>query len=372
LSPPESEGRVSLELLKNHLDISRVPLQDVLDALPFYVMLIDPDHYILAANQAVQSQLGVKPRDILGKYCPQIIHGLNQPFEGCPLEEAVKTGKATVSELWDKASGRWSTSAVYPTRAVTPQGKTIYLHIVVDITDRKKAEAALRVSRDQLHKLSSYLERAMEAEKKKIARDLHDETSQLIASLHAFLQAASETLEQDPAKTLSLLKKAQSVTKTIHDEIHRLIYELRPSMLDELGLIAAVQSLQTSVLGAAGLKSELKISGQQRRLGPDQETALFRVVQESFSNIVRHSQARRVKVKIFFRKAFARLCVSDDGVGFDFSDAISSKEKVRGVGLIGMRERIDLIGGKLEISARPGEGTEVVVEVPYLEEADRG
>jgi PAS domain S-box-containing protein len=350
----------------------QLSLQDILDALPFYVLLLDPDHYILAANDAVWSQLGVNKEEILGKYCPTVIHNLDQPFEGCPLEEAVKSGLPTVTELFDKATGRWVTSAVYPTRARTLSGKIIFLHIVIDITERKNTQEALRISRDQLHKLSSHLEKVREEEKRKIARDLHDETSQLISSLHAFLEAAAETLTLDVEKTRMLLKKAQSVSTTIHDEIHKLIYDLRPSLIDELGLIAAIENMQEHKLVPAGIKSTLKVAGKERRLTPEKEISLFRVVQETFTNVVQHSRAKRVKVNIYYKKDFVRVIVTDDGTGFDYKDAISSKEKVRGVGLIGMRERVELVGGKLEICSKPGAGTRTTVEIPHKEEAIDG
>ena len=350
----------------------RISLQDVLDALPFYVLLVDPDHYILAANEAVQTQLGVKRKEILGKYCPQVIHNLESPFEGCPLEEAAKTGRSHVTELFDQGTGRWVTSAVYPTRARTLEGKTIFLHLVVDITERKKAQEALKVSRDQLQKLSSHLETVMEAERKRMARDLHDETSQLISSLHAFLEAAAETIDRDQVKTRLLLKRAQSVSTTIHDEIHKLIYDLRPSLIDELGLVAAIQSMQANSLVAAGIKSSLIVRGQERRLTPEQEISLYRVMQESFSNIIRHSQAKRVRVEVRFLRNSLRIVITDNGVGFDFMAAIGSREKERGVGLIGMRERMELIEGRLEISSSPGKGTRTTVEVPYKKEEGNG
>jgi PAS domain S-box-containing protein len=343
-------------------------IQDILDALPYYVLLIDPDHYILAANSAVQSELGVKREDILGKYCPKVIHGQDGPFKGCPLEEVVTSGRAVVRELFDEASARWVTSAVYPTRATTADGRTVFLHTTIDITDRKKAQEALRISRDQLQKLSIHLETVREEEKRKIARDLHDEASQLISSLQVFLEAANRTLPQESVKTRELLKKAQALSTKIHEGIYRLIYELRPPIIDELGLSAAVRSMIEDSLQVSGLKTRLKIAGKEKRLPSDNEISLFRVIQETFSNILKHSRAKEVQVNISFIKDMVRVIVKDDGTGFDIKEALSLKEKARGLGLIGMRERVELIGGTLDIQSTPGLGTQVTVEAPYGEE----
>ena len=117
---------------------------DILDALPFYVLLVDKDHNILEANQAVYRYLGVKRQDILGKYCPRVIHGLNRPFEGCPLEEAAQKNEAIERELFDPKAGRWVMSAIYPTRGLTRDGKRIFLHMVTDVTERKQAQEQAR------------------------------------------------------------------------------------------------------------------------------------------------------------------------------------------------------------------------------------
>jgi diguanylate cyclase (GGDEF)-like protein/PAS domain S-box-containing protein len=116
-------------------------LSDILDALPFYVMLIDEQHQIVYANAAVANHLGVKPRDVLGKYCPKVIHGQDEPWSGCPLEEAAGKGRGVEREAFDEESGRWIRSAVYPVTGATGSGRKIFFHMVSDITDRKLADA---------------------------------------------------------------------------------------------------------------------------------------------------------------------------------------------------------------------------------------
>ena len=112
----------------------------ILDALPFYVLLVDETHHILLANKAVRRDLGLDPEQIVGRYCPKIVHGLDGPFPGCPLEEAVDKGHAVERELFDPYSGRWMKSAIYPTKHRTQDGRAIFIHMIHDITERKRVE----------------------------------------------------------------------------------------------------------------------------------------------------------------------------------------------------------------------------------------
>lgn len=121
-------------------DATGLQLGGLLDALPFYVLVIDADHRILSANQAVRQDLGLEPSQIVGGYCPKVVHGLNGPFPGCPLEEAKEKGCSIERELFDPRFGRWVQSAIYPTSFRTQDGRAIYMHMVQDITERKRAE----------------------------------------------------------------------------------------------------------------------------------------------------------------------------------------------------------------------------------------
>jgi len=299
----------------------------------------------------------VKREDILGKYCPMVIHGLEHPFDGCPLEEAAEKNQAIERELFDPRSGRWITSAIYPTTALTQDGKIIFFHMVTDITERKQAE-------EQLRNLSTRLESVREEEKKKIARDLHDETTQRLTSLTAYLEAAVETLPTEADEARALLRKAQALCVNIFDELHRLINELRPSSLDGFGLMAAIHSLVDSHLKTAGVNVNFKTIGKARRLPPSLEIALFRVIQEALNNIARHAHANTADVSVQYRKNGIKVSIKDDGIGFNFQEATSSKDGLRGLGLLGMRERVELMNGSLFIKSSPGHGTEITMEVP--------
>ncbi len=343
-----------------------VDVADILDALPFYVLLVDEDHNILDANEAVNSHLGVKRKDIIGKYCPQVVHGIDHPFHGCPLEESAEKNIAIEREIFDKETQRWVKSSIYPTKVLTPEGKKIFLHMVTDVTERRQAQEQLKVSHEQLRHLSAHLESVREEEKRIIARDLHDETSQLLASLSAHLEAAIGTLPEEADRTREILRKAQTISTTILDEVHKLIYELRPSVLDKLGLIAAINSLIDSYLTVMGLKVKFKTTGRVKRLPSSLEIVLFRTIQETFNNIVKHAHAKKVGVNVHFGKASIRIHIKDDGVGFNVEEALGAKDRSHGWGLLGMRERVELVNGSIVINSSPDQGTELVIEVPLI------
>ncbi len=338
---------------------------DILDSVPFYVLLIDEDHYILQANKAVRAGLGVEREDIIGEYCPKVVHGLDGPFSGCPLEEAIEKERAIEREVFDEKSGRWLLSAIYPIQGLTRNGKKIFFHMVTDITDRKQTEQQLSVSYERLRNLSVHLETVREEERRNIAHDLHDETSQVVASLNAHLEAAMGTLPVDASNTKVILRQAQALSINILDQIYKLIYELHPPMLDDLGLVASISWLIDNSLKAAGVKVDFKTAGRVRRLPRQLEATIFRVVQEALSNIVRHAGASNAGVDLHFRKGIITVDITDDGSGFDLEEAMSLKDGLRGFGLIGMKERVELANGTFNIQANPGSGSEINIEIPF-------
>jgi len=343
---------------------NRVDFREILDALPFYVLLVDSEHRIVHANKAVQIELGLDPSDIIGGYCPKVIHGLDTPFYGCPLEEAVEKQDAVELEVFDRQKDLWINSAIYPTTQFTQDGKRIYLHMVTDITSRKLSEEQLKTSRERIFTLAAHLETVKEEERKRIARDLHDETSQVVASLSAHLDAAANVIPESSTKARTLLKKARELSVSILDELHKVIYELHPFLLDDLGLVPAVESLIENYMKTSGLRVGLKTTGKIRRLSSEKELTLFRVIQEALGNIVRHAKARNVTVSFAFQKETLKVKIVDDGVGFDLEKVTDLKERPRGLGILGMRERTGLINGTMNLHARPGKGTEISIIVP--------
>jgi signal transduction histidine kinase len=198
---------------------------------------------------------------------------------------------------------------------------------------------------------------AQEVERRRLARELHDETGQALTSILLGLKPLEEALGDHPARA-AVAELREHVVVALQD-VRRLAVELRPKLLDDFGLAPALERLTESVAEQAGIRVDFHSALGEQRLPNEVETTLYRVVQESLTNIVKHAGARKVSVSLARRESGVAAVVEDDGVGFDQRAA-----REDGVGLLGMRERLALLDGRLEIESRPGAGTTVVAEVP--------
>jgi signal transduction histidine kinase len=199
----------------------------------------------------------------------------------------------------------------------------------------------------------------LEQEIQRIAHAVHDEAGQLLVAARLALASAARDLAPPIGRRL---EEVGAILERLDDELRRLSHELRPRLLDDLGLVAALEFLATGLSKRSGLAVRVE-SSLRDRLDPNVETALYRVVQESLTNVVKHSRASAVEIKLG-REAKDLCCViRDDGAGFDVSAVLAGKEGT-GLGLLGMRERVGAVGGELQIDAQPNRGTEVRVRIP--------
>jgi signal transduction histidine kinase len=210
-----------------------------------------------------------------------------------------------------------------------------------------------RVSRDTVRRVVE----AQETERARLARELHDETGQALTSILLGLKALDDRIEPAEGKA-AVSELRELVVSTLHD-VRRLAVELRPAALDDFGLVPAIERLVETVAEQSGLDFDLQSQLADERLPTDAETALYRIAQEALTNILKHADARHVTVLMSQTNRVARLSVQDDGRGFDPGDVGDG-----GVGLMGMRERMALVGGRLTIESTEGAGTMLTAEVP--------
>lgn len=228
---------------------------------------------------------------------------------------------------------------------------------------------AIEQSRALTEQLTQQVISAQEEERRRIARELHDETAQSLATLVIY---ADTLTTADPEGGSPALREGIERIRTIADRslvgVRNLIADLRPSLLDDLGLDAAIRWQAQERLEPAGIRADVQVRGAGRRLAPGMETALYRVIQEAVSNVVKHAGATYVEIDLDLSKpdeVTARI--EDNGRGFDLSRLQLPPHEGMGVGLFGMQERINLFDGTVQIDSSPGEGTELRLRIPLPE-----
>jgi signal transduction histidine kinase len=205
---------------------------------------------------------------------------------------------------------------------------------------------------------------AQEEERKRLARELHDETLQTVAALGVRLDLALAAAGGAPGADLV---EARALAALTLEELRRLLHDLRPSVLDDLGLVPAIRWYADRHLEARGIAVRFEYGTLPERLPVEVETALFRAAQEAITNIARHAGAEMVLIQIGAEGGTLRLEVEDDGQGFDPATVVPRPGDMRGLGLTGMRERVELFGGRVRIDSAPGRGTDVVIDLPLPE-----
>jgi two-component system sensor histidine kinase UhpB len=209
---------------------------------------------------------------------------------------------------------------------------------------------------EERRRSSQLVVRAQEAERRRLARDLHDEVNQALTAILLRLAALSQDLPPERASEVSELK---GLATRAMDELLGLARQLRPSALDDHGLVPAIEAQLRAFSELTGVEARLHCDGEPGRLDEERQTVLYRFAQEALTNAGRHSGAGQVDVVLAFSDAGAELAIRDDGVGFDPIAA-----RVGGLGLEGMAERARIVGGELDLRSSPGAGTELTLRVP--------
>jgi signal transduction histidine kinase len=229
----------------------------------------------------------------------------------------------------------------------------------------------LRKARERLRKLARQNLVAEEEERRRIARELHDETSQSLSGialqLEALIEIYSKSSNQDP-QFMAGLKKVQSLTVEVHKEVSRVISNLHPAVLDTLGLVAAVRQYANGRLHPLNIHVTVESRGTELRFPSDVEAALFRVAQGAIGNVAEHSKAKNASIVLAYKPDEFSLIVNDDGQGFDIYEITDVEESGRGRGLFSMRERIGFLGGTSGVESKIGVGTTLWAKVPIVQD----
>jgi len=354
------------DLIRGEVNDQR--LQSLVDSAMDAVVTVDATHRIVLYNRAAEQVFGWSAAQALGQSLSLLIPQRFQHDHGAHMQRFADTGGS--SRRMGRAAvvrGLRRSGEEFPLEASisqvdTPQGK-LFTVILRDVTERVAVQA-------ELHRFASQAHQIREAEKSRVARELHDELAQSLAALkmdtqwlHERVQAMHAELRD--ARCLEVAARLATMQSMLDETVastRRIAADLRPLLLDDLGLVPALEWLAQRFTERHGVPVDLALD---EALQPDamHATALFRIVQESLANIGKHAQASRVDLELLplpGRAGWLSLLVADNGVGFD----LAAPRQPQSMGLMGLRERVQLMGAELEVISRPGEGTRIEVRAP--------
>ncbi len=330
------------------------------------ILKFDCSGKLLFVSPSYAFTLGRPREELLGKaYLDFVLIEVREKIARAIQQAYRPPHSAYVEErAWTRHGRRWY-SWVY-TGLLDKSGQvTEILAVGRDITDRKKTELDLMASQKKLQVLFSHLVTAQEEERKRIASDLHDDLGQTLAVLKLRIQSIQNQMPPDQTELIDTCEETVTYVNQIIDRVRRLSHDLSPAALDDLGLTDALRSLANDYTRHTQTKVSMDIAKIDRLLPASSEVMIYRVFQEVFTNIQKHSNAHEVCIRIERGETVLRFEINDRGNGFDMTRVAHPPPKERGLGLSTMDERIRMLGGRLSIDSHIGEGTSIRFSVPF-------
>lgn len=344
----------------------RMRLERIIESAMDAIITVDDRQQIVLYNRAAAMMFGVPPDDALGGTLERFIPERYRRARISPIMHfgAAPPGMAERRTGGRTVYGRRANGEEFPMDAsisdIDVGDRRFYTVILRDITDRVRAEQALKQAHTELTTLSRAVGTSLENQRRRIARELHDELGQMLTAMKIDV---SELQGQLPKGAADLRERCEQLRLLIDQTIaatRRIATDLRPLVLDDLGLAAAIDWLAENLRKRTGLHISVRFDEAMTHVGEPYASNLFRIIQESLTNIVRHAGATEAQIEVSHDGVEARLMVCDNGRG------IRTDETQRHcLGLLGIRERARILGGSATIAPRTGRGTQLVVTFPY-------
>lgn len=338
-------------------------MQTVLDNVADGIIVFDRDGSIVTANPAARRIFCRSPEEIARLRVQEILPGnCRDDCRGCRRECSSLPQLQQQFGTAGETTG-WRGDVSFPVElAITEaewEGRGVFIAILRDISQRVKDQAVLRESERRLRELSAHLESVREEERTRIAREMHDELGQLLTALKMDIAGVRSSVGGLQPALADEMQSMSALVDTTIESVRRIAADLRPAVLD-LGLVAALEWLAQRFETHTGIACVLDMEGGEICLDMNRTAAVYRILQESLTNVARHAGATSVVIALGWQNDLLRLTVQDNGKGID----ADSQRRHGRFGLIGIRERVHLLGGELRIEGLPGKGTTLAVQLP--------
>lgn len=377
--------QVELEIQNEELRRARLAVEetrdryiDLFDFAPIGHFTLDEHNRIVEANRSASQMLGVERQDLLKKSFTKFINPEDTDIFYFHRKEALACGVRQTVELRMQKEGG---TPFYVQMESLKSGAERLRIALTDITRLKRAEETLAKAKAELEtrvlertrelsqangQLKQYGRRiteVQEAERKRIAFELHDDTAQYLALLKMELNALIQSGEIQNPKVLEKLHFLEKDADRAFNDVRRYSHELRPSVLEHMGLRSSLEQIADDINKLKQITVEINVEGEEPDLSEEIKLGFFRIAQESLNNARKHARASKATISLQFKDNRVKMAVTDEGTGFDMQEVKTRRTEKDSLGLISMRERAKIIGANLKIESEPGKGTRVTAEV---------
>jgi PAS domain S-box-containing protein len=339
---------------------SQTQYRNLVENISEMYCILDPEYNVIYGSPNLFTQSGYSEDQLIGAPFNKLTDHRDRQRLLRTFDESTKKGTVDTScEFRLQPKNGMSFWVEQTTRIErSDDGNVVeYRSLLRDITERKRAEEVFR-------NLSSRIIEAQESERRRVARDLHDGINQILSSIQFRLKSTEEKESTKKNPLVKEIGEARILLEEAIQEVRRISQNLRPSILDDLGLIAAVRSVCDEFMERCKVQIDTEFAGLAHRLPDNIELVLFRTIQESLNNVEKHSGATHVDLQIIQKDEYVEALIRDNGRGFDYISLAEKRKKHRGLGLDGMKERVTYLGGTVEVTSKVHRGTEILIQIP--------
>lgn len=338
--------------LQNKVKEQTLQIRSILDSISDSFIAVDKNLTITYINKTSATFFQRAPETLINKNLKKILPKEKNQFLYQLIENAIELNKKGQGEVFDTETGNWLHHHIYPSENLV----TLYTR---NINEEKKREKEMKLINEDLRRLSTHLQQIREEERKMIARDLHDDLGQQLTGLQMDIHWMQKKLQQsDPLLVNKVNEMNEMVDNTIRS-IRRILSDLRPAILDDLGMLAAMEWLNQETSKRYPIDIHFQVNTQEIPLSPDVASGLFRIYQEAINNAIKHANAKNIRTVIEVTDTQLTMSITDDGKGM-----ANTQKQEKGYGLLGIKERTYILGGTFSIQTEEGKGTSLIIHIP--------